>query len=193
MKSISGEKTSMKDKKTPKKVFVCAGMKFAKNDKINQEAALLGEILAKNNVEYWQGGVATGLMGETLKTFFGMSKNITCVIPELYYEDDVALLREKYGDELKIVKVKSELDRLKYIKECDRVIVLPGGTGTLEELLFCNEILRSGEDNSPLEIINIDGFYDGFIQLVTEGVNQGLIGKDAINFVVVNSVTKLKF
>jgi len=175
------------------KVFVCAGMRFANNKKINKEAALLGEILAKNNAEYWQGGVASGLMGETLRTFLSKSKDVTCVIPERYYEADVKEIREKFGDDLNIIKVKSELDRLNYIKKCDRVIVLPGGTGTFEELMFCNEILRSGEDDSPLEIINIDGYFDGFIKLIDEGVKQGLVSGDSVNFDVLDSVKEIVF
>jgi len=174
------------------RVFVCAGMRLANNEKINHEARILGEILAKNNVEYVQGGAACGLMGETLKSFLKFSKNVTSVVPQLYAADDLPELK-KLSNEIKIIKVKSELDRLKVIKECDRVIVLPGGTGTLEELMFCNEILRSGEDKSKLELINIDGYFDGFIQLIKEVIKQGLTGSTSINFDVLSSVKELKF
>ncbi len=174
------------------KVFVCAGIKLAKNKKINKEAKLLGEILAKNNVTYVQGGAACGLMGETLKSFLRYSNDVISVVPKLYRDVDLPELK-KLSKDIQIIEVKSEIDRLKIIKDCDRVIVLPGGTGTLEELMFCNEILRSGEDKSKLEVINIDGYYDGFIQLIKEVIKQGLTSKLAINFEVLNSVNELKF
>ena len=53
-----------------KKVFVCAGMRLAKSEKINEQARQLGRILANHeDIMYVQGGSDLGMMGETLKAF----------------------------------------------------------------------------------------------------------------------------
>ena len=70
------------------KVFVCAGSKLAKNEKIVNEAKRLGKILAENDCEYVQGGMSQGLMGATLFEFLKYSKNVRFLIPGAYYNYD---------------------------------------------------------------------------------------------------------
>ena len=176
------------------RVFVCAGMGLAKNERINEEAKKLGEILAKNNVKYIQGGYSEGLMGLTLKEFLKYSHDVEFYIPKAYYDYDAPALKELVGEkDFCAIKVLNETDRLLKIKECDRVIVLPGGTGTLEELLFCNELKRAEKHERKIELININGFFDGFLLQIKQNIYDGFSSKDTIKFDVLNSVNKLKF
>jgi predicted Rossmann-fold nucleotide-binding protein len=177
------------------KVFVCAGMRLARNEKINEQARLLGEVLARNtDVIYVQGGSDLGLMGETLKAFIKDGKNYNRVgffIPDEYYDWDAPGLIRLLGEEnFKAIRVKGESGRLQKIIKCDHIIVLPGGTGTLEELMFCNETLRSNEHSAKVTVVNIDGYYDNFIKQINTCIEQGL-SKDAIHFEVVNSVNEI--
>ena len=180
-----------------KKVFVCAGMRLAKSEKINEQARRLGKILAHHkDIMYVQGGSDLGMMGETLKAFIKDSENYNRVgffIPDEYYDWDAPGLIKLLGEEnFKAIRVKGEVGRLQQIIKCDHIIVLPGGTGTLEELMFCNETRRSREHCSKITVVNIDGFYDNFIKQVQTSVGQGL-SKDAIHFEVVNSVDEIEF
>lgn len=176
------------------KVFVCAGMGLAKDEEINRQAVELGEILASNNVMYVQGGTDQGLMGLTLNAFVAKSKNVKFIIPSQYYDYDAPKLKEIVGEnDFCVEKVDSEAERLKKIKECDRVIVLPGGTGTLEELLYCNETARAGECLARIEVVNIDGFYDGFLAQVNKNIDEGFSKSSTIKFSVYDNVNQIEF
>ena len=177
-----------------KKVFVCAGMGVAKNDNINLQARLLGELLAKNKcLTYVQGGSDKGLMGETLKEFLKHSNNVEFLIPDTYFDYDAPKLIELVGkDNFKATKTKGEAGRLTKIIRCDFIVVLPGGTGTIEELLYCNETCRAKEHKSKIFLVNIDGYFDGLLKQIKTNIEQGLSKSSAINFEVVDSVKTLE-
>ena len=180
-----------------KRVFVCAGMSMSNSEKINKEAKLLGEILAEDgDITYVQGGSDKGLMGKTLKEFlkYSKDKNVEFLIPDVYYEYDAPALIKLLGkNNFKAKITHGEAGRLQEIKECDLIIVLPGGTGTLEELLYCNETSRSGEHKARILVVNIDGFYNGFLKQLETNFKYGLSRQSAIRFDVVSSVEKLNF
>ncbi len=133
------------------KIFVCAGIQLAKNQEINNQATKLGTLLAESKALYVQGGSTKGIMGLTLHSFLQKSNNVEFIIPSKYYTLDAPELKKLVGaTHFKATKVDTEIDRLKMIISCDRIIVLPGGTGTLEELLYCNETLRANEHTATI-------------------------------------------
>ena len=177
------------------KVFVCAGTNLAENENINQQARLLGKILSqRDDITYVQGGSAEGLMGETLKEFVKYSNNVEFYIPDKYYAYDSPKLIKVVGEEnYHAFKTNGEAGRLEVIKSCDEIIVLPGGTGTLEELLYCNETGRANEHNNRITVVNIDGYYDGLLKQISTNIEQGLTKNSAIKFEVIDNVNKLDF
>ena len=177
-----------------KRVFVCAGANLANNQNINKQAYELGLILAKNNLKYVQGGSANGVMGETLKSFLTKSKHVEIIIPKTYYNNDAPSLKKLLGEGIfNPIIVTQETERLQIIKSCDHIIVLPGGTGTLEELLYSNETLRAGEHFAKLYIINIDGFFNGVLKQFETNINEGLSKPSGMHFKVLNSVDEIVF
>lgn len=176
-----------------KKVFVCAGMSLAKNEEINRQADRLGTLLAQDNsLVYVQGGSIEGLMGETLKSFLKTSKNVEFFIPNTYYQYDAPKLISLVGkDNFHAMKTEGEAGRLEAIKKCDEIIVLPGGSGTLEELLYCNETMRAGEHSSKVTLVNINGFFNGFLQQIKTNIEQGLSKNTAIKFDIVTDVNQI--
>ena len=176
-----------------KKIFVCASINLSNSERINNQAIALGKILGMRDVTYVQGGSAQGLMGLTLKEFIKYSNNVEFIVPDVYYSEDVPMLSSVLGeDNLRVEKVHGEGGRLNAIKECDHILVLPGGTGTIEELLYCNETSRAKEHNSKITLVNIDGYYDAIIQQINIGINVGLIKQSAIKFEVINDVNELE-
>ena len=175
-----------------KRVFVCAGMSNAKSEKITQQALKLGRMLAKGGYIYVQGGTNEGLMGVTLQEFIKYSDKVEFIIPDVYYDHDSKALKQLFKKEINAKIVKGEAGRLSEIKMCDEIIVLPGGTGTLEELLFCNETGRSNEHTSPITVVNVDGYYDNFIQQMNRSIDEGLTKKSDIKFQILSNVEDLK-
>ena len=65
-----------------------------------------------------------------------------------------------------LIEVKDMHERKKkLIEDIDAVIVLPGGSGTLEETLEVITLKRLGKFTKPIIFINTDGFYDNLFQL----------------------------
>lgn len=169
-------------------------MKYAKNENINIQAKELGEILGYDqDVTLVQGGSTAGLMGEILKSFYSINKNVEFFIPEKYYQNDSISLIDLVGKKNFHAKVtKDEAERLNEIKKCDHIIIFPGGTGTLEELLFCNETARAVEHKNKITIINIDGYYNGFLSQIDKNMQEGLSNISSIKYNVIDNVTELK-
>lgn len=176
-----------------KRVFVCAGMSLSKSEQINNEAKMLGEILSEDKeITYVQGGSDKGLMGNTLKEFLKHSNNVEFLIPDVYYEYDAPALIKLVGkNNFKVKITHGEAGRLQGIKDCDLIIVLPGGTGTLEELLYCNETGRSGEHKARIILVNVNDFYNGFLEQLKTNIKHGLSTQSALRFDVVSSVQEI--
>ena len=177
-----------------RRVFVAAGMGIPKNKNIRKQARELGKMLASHkDVVYVQGGSLKGIMGYTLKAYVKQSKKLELVIPHTYYNNDAPELKEFLGKGIfNAKKTKGETGRLEILKKCDPIIALPGGTGTLEELLYCNETKRSGECKSTVYVVNIDGFYNGLIEQIKTNIEQGLSKPTSIKLIFVNNVDEIK-
>ena len=114
------------------------------------------------------------------------------MIPDVYYKEDSPSLVKLVGEKHFQAKItKGEAGRLYEIIHCDKIIVFPGGTGTLEELLYSNETHRSGENKATITVVNIDGFFDGVLSQIQTCFDKGLADKSVINFNVVDSVEDL--
>ena len=177
-----------------KKVFVCAGMHLPENKVMIKHAREIGKILGEKGLIYVQGGSNQGLMGETLNEFLKYSKTVEFLIPKAYYNNDAPILEKIVGSkDFNAIMVDGEAERLKIIKNCDLIIVLPGGTGTLEELLYVNETGRSNEHEAEIFVVNSEGFYNGFLQQIKTNIETGFSKKSALHFKFVNSPKELNF
>lgn len=175
-----------------KKVFVCAGMHLPENQTMVKHAREVGKMLAEKGYIYVQGGSNAGLMGQTLDEFLKYSKSVEFLIPKAYFDYDAPKLQNIVGKEnFNYVRVDGEADRLKIIKNCDMIWVLPGGTGTLEELLYVNETGRSSEHDSQIVLINSEGFYNGFLQQIKTNLETGFSKESALHFIVVDKPSEI--
>ncbi|MFI7661814.1 TIGR00730 family Rossman fold protein [Micromonospora parva] len=84
------------------------------------------------------------------------------------------VLREKLneGDEV-IVTADLAARKALLLERSDAVLVLPGGTGTLDEATDVIELKRHRVHDKPIVIINIAGFYDGLLQQLTRMEEDG--------------------
>lgn len=177
-----------------KKVFVCAGMHLPDNKVMIEHAREVGRLLGEKGLIYVQGGSNQGLMGETLDEFLKYSKTVEFLIPKAYYDHDAPILENIVGSkDFNAVRVDGEAERLKIIKNCDMIIVLPGGTGTLEELLYVNETGRSNEHEAEIFVVNSEGFYNGFLEQIKTNIKTGFSKKTALHFEFVKNPSEITF
>lgn len=176
-----------------KRVFVCAGLRMSKTIKFVEQAERLGEQLANAGITLVQGGCADGLAGAVLKSFCCHSDKVEIIIHNKYYDMEFPKIVKVVGnDKIKAKRVLSEWERLHEVSKCDEVVVLPGGMGTMEELLFLNEIRRDGESDLPIILVNAGGYYNNLLKQIQKSINEGFVSEDIFNFYIINDVKELE-
>ena len=133
-----------------------------KADKIYMDSAYdMGKIFAFNNIQIIYGGGAIGLMGRLADGAIEEGGAVTGIIPKFMAE-----LEWGHKAITKMVIVDSMHERKqKMIENVDAVVALPGGCGTLEELLETLTLKRLGLFFMPVVLVNINDFFDPLIKM----------------------------
>lgn len=115
----------------------------------------LAKIFVKNNIDIVYGGGSVGLMGRLADTMLQEGGNIKGIMPT--FMKDLEMAHPEVQD---MVFTETLHERkAKFLEGVDGLIALPGGSGTLEELLEAITLKRLGQFNKPIIILNTDGFY----------------------------------
>ncbi|WP_312287603.1 TIGR00730 family Rossman fold protein [Chryseobacterium gleum] len=154
-----------------KNITVFCGSSFGTDKIYEEQAFLLGQTLAKQNIQLIYGGSETGLMGTIANGVLSENGKVTGVLPYFLQAKEIA---HKSLTELILVETMHER-KTKMNELCDSVIVLPGGYGTLEEFFEMITWAQLGLHKKPIGILNIDGFYDDLIRLVQTMVDKGFL------------------
>ncbi|BAP30214.1 decarboxylase [Chryseobacterium sp. StRB126] len=154
-----------------KSITVFCGSSFGSDKIYEEQAFLLGQTLAKQNIQLIYGGSETGLMGTIANGALSENGKVTGVLPQFLKSKEIA---HKNLTELILVETMHER-KTKMSELCDGVIVLPGGYGTLEEFFEMITWAQLGLHKKPIGILNIDGFYNDLINLVENMVNKGFL------------------
>jgi uncharacterized protein (TIGR00730 family) len=125
-------------------------------------ARRLGADLARNGVAIVFGGGAVGSMGALADGALSEGGRVVGVLPRF-----MADLEWGHAGltELKLVEDMHERKRT-MIESADAAVALPGGCGTLEELLEAMAWKRLGLFNGPIGILNFRGFYDPLLAML---------------------------
>lgn len=134
-------------------------------------AKSMGETLVENGIGLVYGGASLGIMGAVADAVAGGGGEVTGIIPE-------DLLKKETPHpglaELKVVGSMHERKAL-MAKLSDGFIALPGGLGTLEELLEVWTWAQLGFHQKPCALLNVHSYYDSLIRFVDEAVEAGFI------------------
>lgn len=128
----------------------------------------LGKILAAAGVSVVFGGGATGLMGELADSVLAANGKISGIIPQFMCDEN---WHHSELSELIVVATMHERKE-KMARMADAVIALPGGCGTLEELLEVITWKQLGIFTKPIVIVNIDGYYDSLIDMLHRAIDE---------------------
>lgn len=131
----------------------------------------LADILIDNKIKVLYGGGAVGLMGCLADRILEKGGKITGIIPEFMVKVEWAHPGVK---DMVIVHDMHERKRL-LIHNTDAVIALPGGTGTLEELMEVLTLKRLGKFFKPVILLNTDGFYNHLIMFFEKMVKENFL------------------
>jgi hypothetical protein len=145
-----------------KTVCVYCGSGTGLNPKYVEAAHVLGTALATAGIGLVYGGGGLGLMGEVARSTIAAGGRVTGIIPEFLLQKEHALAS---ADELIVTGDMHERKRLMFEKS-DAFIALPGGIGTLEELVEQLTWAQLGRHKKPIVLANIDGFWTPFLDLL---------------------------
>lgn len=125
-------------------------------------AQAFGKILAENDVRLIYGGGSVGLMGALAQAVLKHDGAATGVIPEFLVR------RERpHGDRVEQVVVPDMHARKRIMFErADGFVALPGGLGTLEEVVEQLTWAQLGRHRKPILIANINGYWDPLLALI---------------------------
>jgi len=146
----------------------------SKIDKIYFEATeKLAKEFIKENVQVVYGGGGNGLMGHLADTIIDNGGNIKGISPK--FMQDIEWTHKRLTD-LEIVTTMHER-KTKFLEDIDAVVALPGGCGTLDELIEAITWKRLGIFTKPIVIINTNGYYDPLIKMLERCVTQNFMDK----------------
>ncbi len=145
-----------------KNICVYCGSGLGKHPRYKRAAVGLGQALADAGIGLVYGGGSIGLMGEIARTALQAGGHVTGIIPQFLTERELML---KDVNEL-IVTADMHERKMAMFEHSDAFVALPGGIGTLEELVEQLTWSQLGQHNKPIILVNIAGFWDPFIVLL---------------------------
>ena len=145
-----------------KTVCVYCGSGPGSNPRFVEAAIALGKTFAENNIRLVYGGGSVGLMGAVAKSTLDHGGLVTGIIPDFLKRREHALTRVQ---EMVVTPDMHERKRLMF-ERSDAFVALPGGIGTLEELVEQMTWQQLGRHTKPVLLANIDGFWEPLIALL---------------------------
>lgn len=136
-----------------------------------EDAAALGRALALAGVGLVYGGGNIGLMGAVARATLSAGGHVTGIIPQFLVDREVMLADVQ---ELLVTEDMHERKRLMF-ERSDAFVALPGGVGTLEELVEQMTWAQLGRHDKPILIADFGGFWSPLIALLDHMSSQGFI------------------
>jgi uncharacterized protein (TIGR00730 family) len=150
-------------------VCVYCGSSDLADPRFLKDAATLGATLAAEGLRLVYGGGGVGLMGACARAAHAAGGRVFGVIP------DFLVARERAFDEVETRIVASMHERkMMLFEEADGFVVLPGGIGTLEEIVELLSWRRMGLHAKPIVIYSPRGFWAPMFELFDHTIREGL-------------------
>ncbi|KAF5726151.1 cytokinin riboside 5'-monophosphate phosphoribohydrolase LOG8 [Tripterygium wilfordii] len=169
-----------------KRVCVFCGSNSGHRQIFSDAALELGDELVKRKIDLVYGGGSVGLMGLMSQKVYDGGCHVLGVIPK-------ALMPLEISGET-VGEVRTVLDmherKAAMAREADAFIALPGGYGTMEELLEMITWSQLGIHKKPVGLLNVDGYYDCLLALFDNGVKEGFIKPGARHIIISASTAK---
>jgi uncharacterized protein (TIGR00730 family) len=143
-------------------VCVYCGSGPGTNPRFVEAAIGLGKALAENGIRLVYGGGSIGLMGAVATSVLDHGGAVTGIIPDFLTARENALTRVQ---EMIVTPDMHERKRLMF-ERSDAFVALPGGIGTLEELVEQLTWQQLGRHSKPVLLANIENFWEPFFALI---------------------------
>ena len=146
-----------------------------------EAARQIGMELAREQIRLVYGGGDVGLMGTVARSTIEHGGKVTGIIPKFLKR------RERMLGEVEELIVTADMHERKRLmfEKADAFIALPGGVGTLEELVEQLTWAQLGQHKKPIVLANVDGFWTRFLGVLDHMREEGFIrAETAVNVLV---------
>ena len=160
-----------------RKICVYCGSGPGTDPAFVESARAFGAILAKNGVGLVFGGGSVGMMGAIAKSVLDHGGSVTGIIPEFLVAREHAM---RGADNLIVTRDMHERKR-KMFEMADAFVAMPGGIGTLEEVVEQITWVQLGRHRKPILLANIKNFWEPLCALIDHMKHLKFI-RDDLNF-----------
>jgi hypothetical protein len=156
-----------------KSLCVYCGSRAGSDPAFLRAAIHIGREAARRDWRIVYGGGKLGLMGATAGAARDAGGKVFGVIPDFLVDMEGVL----DGVEHVIVKTMHERKMMMF-EESDAILTLPGGIGTLEELIETVSWARLALHRKPILVLNVNGFWTPLKTLIDHVVEKGLAARE---------------
>jgi len=157
-----------------KSLCVYCGSRNGIDARYLKEAQALGKLLADSNIRLVYGGGSLGLMGAISQAVEENGGQVHGILPEflLGIEAINVVQRERHTTE---IVPSMHVRKQRMFEESDAFLAMPGGIGTLEELVEMMTWAQLGRHEKPILLLNVDDFWSPFRSLIQHMEDAGFL------------------
>ncbi|WFP61975.1 MULTISPECIES: TIGR00730 family Rossman fold protein [unclassified Mesorhizobium] len=159
---------------TIRSVCVYCGSSPGRDEAYVKAGHLLGRSLAKSGLRLIYGGGTKGIMGAVAEGALKAGGKVTGIIPRFLINREATETALDKLDELLITDNMHERKHRMFEKS-DAFVALPGGIGTVEEIVEIMTWAQLGHHRKPIVFANIKGFWDPMLSLIEHMSGEGFI------------------
>jgi uncharacterized protein (TIGR00730 family) len=165
----------MSDEKIPiRSICVYCGSQPGRNSDYMEAGRSLGRSIADHGLRLVYGGGTRGIMGAVSSGVMSSGGRVIGIIPEFLMDKEASKHSLKALTELVVTRDMHERKH-KMFEQSDAFVTLPGGIGTLEEIVEIMTWGQLGRHKKPMVFANINGFWDPMLELMKHMADEGFI------------------
>jgi uncharacterized protein (TIGR00730 family) len=150
-----------------KSIAVFCGSNYGASEAFADSARALGRVLGTAGITLVYGGTTKGLMGVVADAALGSGGNVHGVITESLHQRGQSHSGITKHEIVRSLRSRKE----RMVDLADAFIALPGGIGTIEELMEVWTMNQLSEIDKPVGLLNSDGFFTAFLEFIDHMVD----------------------
>lgn len=155
-------------------ICVYCGSQPGRNPDYMEAGRALGRSIAEHGLSLVYGGGTRGIMGAVSSGVMSAGGRVTGIIPEFLMDKEASRHSLSALTELVVTRDMHERKH-RMFEQSDAFVTLPGGIGTLEEIVEIMTWGQLGRHKKPVVFANINGFWDPMMELLRHMTDQGFI------------------
>src|ERR1700761_2307336 len=152
-----------------RRVAVYCGSANGNNPAFLAEARALGSAIARAGLGMVYGGASAGLMGATADAALAGRAEVIGILPEVLSGSEIAHAGLTHLEVVKTMHAR----KARMVHLADAFLILPGGYGTLDELMEIVTWKQLRMHSKPCVLINTAGYWDGLLAFLDTAVSSG--------------------